>query len=134
MRTIISIAFVLVTISCFAQKSEDFVGTWTVKEIQLLEQLPQEQMIKVQKHLDELKTSSLEFLQDHRFSFRSSIADLDIKNEYWYYNEENKIIAVSEWSDRKSILLGLIIQNFEENSIQFLIYETPIVMVVEKKQ
>jgi len=98
----ILILIVVPVFQLYAQSltENEIVGTWSVKQINVLTRLPDEQ----KKSIEILKAAFLRskfiFNADFSFVFDFELDKMRIQNGHWKYNELNNSLIIQDWKDR----------------------------------
>jgi len=78
----------------------EITGTWSVKQINVLTRLPDEQ----KKSIEILKAAFLRskfiFNADYSFVFDFELDKMRIQNGHWKYNGQKKSLIIQDWKDR----------------------------------
>jgi len=105
----------------------NLVGTWKVVEVHnLANNMPKEQMAKLEKLKKAFLKSRFVFNSDKKFSFDIAIGGMKMINKHWKINNSNGTVTIQEWKDKdtnKSVLMEIIYKR-NDNKVTFLISET----------
>jgi hypothetical protein len=139
MRKVIGIILLVISLSLqlHAQSfsSEDIIGTWTVRQINVLTKIPDEQ----KKTVDLLKAAFLRskfiFNSDNSFVFDFELEKMQIQNGHWKYNDYTKSFIIQDWKDKDTNDFNLmeIVPKKEGNKIIFQLHNIFIDLEMNKE-
>ena len=78
----------------------EIVGTWSVKQINVLTRLPDEQKKSIEILRAAFVRSKFIFNADSTFVFDFELDKMRIPNGHWKFNDRNKSFIIQEWKDR----------------------------------
>ena len=139
MRKIIGIGFLVLSLS-FQLHAQSFteneiIGTWTVRQINVLTKIPDEQ----KKTADMLKAAFLRskfiFNSDNTFVFEFELEKMQIQNGHWKYNENTKSFIIQDWKDKDTNDWKLmeIVPKKDGDKIIFQLHDIFIELVMNKE-
>ena len=114
----------------------DIVGIWTVKKVNILIELSDEQKQKMKILENAFLNSRFVFEADQNFSFHFEIADMEIQNSHWKYNDLSKSFIIQEWKNKETNKgkLMVIKAKKEGEKLLFFIDESNLVLEMEKEE
>jgi|ERR1035437_3644 hypothetical protein len=113
----------------------DIIGTWTVRQINVLTKIPDEQ----KKTVDMLKAAFLRskfiFNSDNSFVFDFELEKMQIQNGHWKYNDYTKSIIIQDWKDKDTNDWKLmeIVPKKDGDKIIFQLHDIFIELVMNKE-
>jgi hypothetical protein len=113
----------------------EIIGTWTVRKINVLTKIPDEQ----KKTVDMLKAAFLRskfiFNSDNTFVFDFELEKMQIKNGHWKYNDYTKSFIIQDWKDKDTNDFNLmeIVPKKEGNKIVFQLHNIFIDLEMNKE-
>ncbi|ALO16971.1 hypothetical protein L21SP5_03358 [Salinivirga cyanobacteriivorans] len=130
------ITFLGLNIGAQTLTDSDIVGTWTVKKVNLLIELSEEQKQKMKVLEDAFLNSKFEFEADKNFSFLFEFKDMEIQNGHWKYDELSNSFIIQEWKNKETDKgkLMAIKGKREGEKILFFLDESNLVLEMEKEQ
>ena len=139
MRKIIGIVLLVLSLSfkLYAQSftENDIIGAWTVRQINVLTKIPDEQ----KKTVDMLKTAFLRskftFNSDYTFVFDFELEKMRIQNGHWKYNDYTKSFIIQDWKDKDTNDWKLmeIVPKIEGDKIIFQLHDIFVELVMNKE-
>jgi len=112
----------------------EITGTWSVKQINVLTRLPDEQ----KKSIEILKAAFLRskfiFNADYSFVFDFELDKMRIQTGHWKYNGQKKSIIIQDWKDRDTNNWKLmeIVPKKEGDKIIFQLHDIYVDLVMNK--
>jgi hypothetical protein len=139
MRKIIGIVILVLSLyfQLYAQSftENEIIGTWTVRQINVLTKIPDEQ----KKTVDMLKAAFLRskfiFNSDNTFVFDFELEKMQIQNGHWKYNDYTKSFIIQNWKDKDTNGFNLmeIVPKKEGDKITFQLHDIFIELVMNKE-
>jgi hypothetical protein len=139
MRKIIGIVILVLSLyfQLYAQSftENEIIGTWTVRQINVLTKIPDEQ----KKTVDMLKAAFLRskfiFNSDNTFVFDFELEKMQIQNGHWKYNDYTKSFIIQNWKDKDTNDFNLmeIVPKKEGDKITFQLHDIFIELVMNKE-
>ncbi len=114
---------------------DEIVGTWKVLEINVLKELPQEQLAMMAMLKDAFLKAKFTFEENHNFSFDFTFEGMAISEARWTYNEATNsyTIQASQKKANSQKLLMEIITKKEGDKILFYLSESSISLEMKKE-
>ena len=133
---ILFILIVLPALHLIAQSvtENEIVGTWSVKQINVLTRLPEEQNKTIETLKAAFLRSKFTFNEDNSFVFDFELDKMRIQNGHWKYNDQNKSFIIQDWKDKDTNNWKLmeIVPKKEGTNIIFQLHEIYIDLVMNK--
>ena len=100
-----SIGFILLLATTFVIHAQsltenDIIGTWTVKKINVLNKLPDDQAKTIDMLKEAFLKSKFTFNADNTFVFDFELEKMSIQNGHWKYNEYKKSFIIQDIKDK----------------------------------
>lgn len=132
----ILILIVVPTFQLIAQSltENEIVGTWSVKQINVLTRLPEEQKKSIEILKEAFLRSKFIFNADNTFVFDFELEKMRIQNGHWKFNDRNKSFIIQDWKDRDSNNWKLmeIVPKKEGDEIIFQLHSIYVDLVMNK--
>ncbi|MFM2388418.1 MAG: hypothetical protein RL660_3175 [Bacteroidota bacterium] len=122
--------------NCQVLSDSFFVGTWKVKQIKALEKAKTENEKSAKDELTKAFTNAkFVFTAAGRFSFRTSVKEIAITNEYWKYDKSRKLVRVApnktELKSTKGGTMEILVE-LREDRVYFVLDDVPFLLEVER--
>jgi hypothetical protein len=124
------------TAECQVLSDSFFVGTWKVKQIKALAKAKTENEKSAKDELTKAFTNAkFVFTAAGRFSFRTSVKEIAITNEYWKYDKSRKLLRVApnktELKSTKGGTMEILVE-LREQQVFFMLDDVPFLVEVER--
>jgi len=112
----------------------EITGTWSVKQINVLTRLPDEQKKSIEILKAAFMRSKFIFNADYTFVFDFELEKMRIQNGHWKYNVQNNSLIIQDWKDRDTNNWKLmeIVPKKEGDKIIFQLHDIYVDLVMNK--
>lgn len=113
----------------------EIIGTWTVKEINVMTRLPEDQKKSIELLKAAFLRSKFIFSSDNSFDFDFELEKMRIINGHWKFNSNSKSFIIQDWKDKNSNNWKLmeIVPKKEGNKIIFQIHDIFVELIMNKE-